>query len=97
VPYLTSHSASKGKSLDASILWLNAAETWVEIITEQNFVDFTSATGQLDCFIFGSHHSPKETQSKLSKLTGYTAIPPWYSIGFHYSKWSEVSSGKMLD
>ena len=63
MPYLTSHSKNK---IDSSILWLNAAETWVEIATldknkDSRLVDFTSATGRLDCFIFGSSNSPKET------------------------------------
>jgi alpha 1,3-glucosidase len=80
---------------------LNAAETWVEIVTtdqtkNSKFVDFSSATGILDCFIFGSQRSPKEVQFKLSKLTGFTEIPPWYSIGFHYSKWEQVSAQKMI-
>jgi len=94
VPYITSHSTSE----DSSILWNNAAETFVDIWDtrgdDSRFVDFSATLGIIDMFIFGDR-SPKLVQKKLSKLTGFTIIPPWYALGFHYSRWEDTHAYAM--
>ena len=55
-------------------------------------VDFASGSGVLDVFLFGSSVSPKAVQKKLAKITGFIELPAWHTIGFHYSKWDEVST-----
>jgi alpha-glucosidase (family GH31 glycosyl hydrolase) len=75
---------------------MNSAESWVENWKLQKgqehsesgrFINFMSHAGKIDVFLFSSHISPKETQRKLNTLTGFTPLPAWYSLGFHYSKW----------
>lgn len=57
IPYITSHSASR----DASLLWNNAAETWVDNLAagDGRITNFMSISGQIDFVMFGSEKSPK--------------------------------------
>jgi alpha-glucosidase (family GH31 glycosyl hydrolase) len=57
IPYVTGHSTG----LDASLLWINSADTWTDILdmgNEKMMSNFVSESGQLELFIFGSK-SPK--------------------------------------
>ena len=45
-------------------------------------------------FIFGGK-TPKIVQKKLSKLTGFTVLPQWHALGFHFSKWEETHAYAM--
>jgi mannosyl-oligosaccharide alpha-1,3-glucosidase len=91
IPYITSHSSS----LDTSMIWHNAAETWVEILKtndNQKMTNFMSVSGQIEFYLFGSSRSPKQVLKKLADLTGYAPMPPLFSLGFHFSKWSTISA-----
>ena len=33
----------------------------------------------------------------LAQITGFPMLPPFYSIGFHYSKWEETSAKHIMD
>jgi len=48
VPYLTGHSPT---GVDVSVLWVNSAETWVDI--RKGRANFLSEAGVIDAFIFG--------------------------------------------
>jgi alpha 1,3-glucosidase len=81
-------------------LWNNAAETWVENLAaaaNARNTNFMSISGQIDFVMFGSAKSPKQVLKKLSDLTGYTPLPPLYSLGFHFSKWAPISTSLMLN
>ncbi len=61
MPYITGHSVE----VDASILWVNPSQTWVDIgNTSSNHegkdISFISETGQMEFFIFASTKSPKK-------------------------------------
>ena len=56
-------------------------------------------SGAIDVFIFGStaknletRTPPKVVLTKLSQITGFAPLPPINSLGFHFSKWAEISS-----
>jgi len=34
---------------------------------------------------------------KLAILTGYQAMPPYFSLGYHYSKWEKISTDSIID
>lgn len=55
-----------------------------------------SITGKIDLFVFGSHRSPKEVQKTLAKITGFAPLPPFHSLGYHFSKWSNVSAQMIM-
>ena len=35
---------------------------------------------------------PKVILTKLSEISGFAPLPPMNSLGFHFSKWDEVSA-----
>ncbi len=59
IPYITGHS----KTNDASLLWVNSADTWTDLISatqegDKFYANFVSEAGQLELFLFSSN-SPK--------------------------------------
>ena len=93
VPYLTGHS----RHSDASIAWLNAADTWVTILNATNgtYAGFVSESATLEFFIFGAS-GPLRVQQSLADVTGYAPLPPAYSLGFHFSKWDPDSTAEKV-
>lgn len=33
----------------------------------------------------------------LADITGYAPLAPYFSLGFHYSKWEEIDTQYMID
>lgn len=68
IPYITGHSTD----FDASVAWLNSADTWVEVLSKQigdmegTYVDFTSEGGMLEFLMFGSSQHPARVQKSLA-------------------------------
>jgi alpha 1,3-glucosidase len=99
-PYLTGHNTTS----DASVVWMNSAETYVGIevapnsFTGQQGMEgfFISVGGKFEFFIFGSAQGPKANQNTLSELTGYAPLPPIHSLGYHYCKYEENSAALMM-
>lgn len=83
---------------------MNSAETYVDIYenndNQNNNLErhtvWLSESGAMEFFIFGSSNSygngPKNIMSKLTLITGYLPLPPYFSFGFHYSKWEHIDS-----
>jgi len=90
VPYVFGH----GNASQAAILWLNSAETWVDIFDGSS--NFVSESGQLDVVMFVAD-TPKQLLTKLSEITGFAPLPPIYSLGFHFSKYDETSAVTIMD
>lgn len=97
-PYLTGHSPST----DASIVWMNASETFVKIyesLTQakkgSRRADFISVGGKFEFFMFASSKGPKQHHTLQSTLSGFPPMPSAHSLGFHYSKW-EWNSAQLL-
>jgi len=102
IPFM--QAQKKGSTV--GVLWLNAAETWVEVIKQKNntltlstsdnsFRESTqthwiSESGILDLFVF---LGPNATAlyREYGALTGYTTIPPMFSIAYHQCRWNYVS------
>jgi alpha-glucosidase (family GH31 glycosyl hydrolase) len=93
VPYLTGHGIGR----DASIAWMNSADTFVQILNAAHegvngtFSSFVSSGGSLEFFVWASRQSPKTVQSNVNTITGYPSMPPAFSLGFHFSKWNAIS------
>jgi len=96
IPYITGHSQQN----DASLLWVNAADTWVDILPTKDgqsmFSNFVSESGQIELFIFSSD-SPKKQLFSLAKISGHAPMPPIETLGFHFSKWAEVSADIIIE
>jgi mannosyl-oligosaccharide alpha-1,3-glucosidase len=76
---------------------MTAAETWVDLVPMQGgkLANFITESAVLEMFLFTSIN-PKGISKKLAMITGYQALPPYYSMGFHYSKWEESTSASGL-
>ncbi|XP_036449335.1 neutral alpha-glucosidase C isoform X1 [Colossoma macropomum] len=56
------------------------------ISTETN-VSWVSESGQIDCFLLLGP-SPAQVFSQYAQLTGYQALPPLFSLGYHQCRWN---------
>ena len=86
MPYLTAH----GDSIDVSVLWMTASETWVDLYNDTrngSYANFVTESGKLEFFLFSSQEGPSKVQKTLVKITGFPTLPPIFSLGYHYSKW----------
>lgn len=81
-------------------MWVNAAETYVDIFEETGshgrVVNFLSEGGVMEFFMLAAN-SPKRLHKRLATVTGYPMLPPLFSLGFHYSRWEETSALKIID
>jgi len=75
---------------------MNAAETWVDIDTHASpTASFVSEAGALDVFMLYGR-SPKEILTSLAQVTGFAPLPPVYSLGFHFSKYEDISAKSIM-
>ncbi|XP_052001773.1 neutral alpha-glucosidase C isoform X2 [Xyrauchen texanus] len=56
-------------------------------ITAQTDVRWISESGTIDCFILLGP-TPAHVFSQYAQLTGYQALPPLFSLGYHQCRWS---------
>ncbi|KAL3232020.1 hypothetical protein MRX96_023103 [Rhipicephalus microplus] len=80
VPLMLAHSETR----TVGVLWLNAAETWVDI--EPN-----SKQGVLSSVVDFVKRSPPPQSpgdSLYKSLTGSTPLPPMFSVAYHQSRWN---------
>ncbi len=49
--------------------------------------NWVTEAGTLELIMLASAKGPKQVSKKLAMVTGYQALPPFHSLGFHYSKW----------
>ncbi|XP_026881314.2 neutral alpha-glucosidase C isoform X2 [Electrophorus electricus] len=97
VPLLVAHKPDT----TLGVFWLNASETLVDLkyvskhqeqgersrVTPQTDVSWVSESGRIDCFILLGP-SPAQVFSQYAQLTGYQALPPMFSLGYHQCRWS---------
>ncbi|RMZ79674.1 hypothetical protein DV738_g3173, partial [Chaetothyriales sp. CBS 135597] len=108
IPFMQAHR--KGSSV--GVFWLNAAETWVDIIKAKHSADrqsqslegdlvdtkthWISEAGQLDLFVVLSP-TPAALSKAYAELTGYTKLPAAPSLGYHQCRWNYVSDEDVKD
>ncbi|WFD44250.1 glucan 1,3-alpha-glucosidase [Malassezia psittaci] len=119
------HAQSKGSAV--SVLWLNSAETWVDLhkskrrpgpqvshskLTESSSIDssmmrggsasesshahFFSEAGILDLFVFLGP-SPEVNMERFTSLVGRTALPQYFALGYHQSRWNYLTDTDVID
>ncbi|KAL2040702.1 hypothetical protein N7G274_006681 [Stereocaulon virgatum] len=107
IPFMQAH---RGDST-VGVFWLNAAETWVDIVkrkvssnplslgiggTSDTETHWFSESGLLDVFVFLGP-TPKDVIEQYSELTGYTQLPQQFAIGHHQCRWNYVSDEDVKD
>ena len=99
IPFM--HAQKKDSSV--GVLWLNAAETWVDILKKKGnkakvdtHTHWISESGVLDVFIFLGPH-PQDLTKALGDLTGHTQLPQHFSIGYHQCRWNYMSDEEVKE
>lgn len=107
IPFMQAHK--KGSSV--GVFWLNAAELWVDIVKAKEsknplaigttaktntHTHWMSESGLLDVFVFLGP-TPKDLTKSFGELTGTTAMPQEFSIGYHQCRWNYVSDDDVKD
>jgi len=99
------------KDSAVGVFWLNAAETWIDITKAKSATNpmalgigsktnththWISESGLLDVFVFLGP-TPRDLTQKYGELTGYTAMPQEFSIGYHQCRWNYISDDDVKD
>lgn len=88
---------------NVGLFWSNAAETWIDTYTVKPNKDnlkkgslWYSESGVLE-FVLMMGKNPKEIMSKWADVSGYPAIPPYFSLGYHQSRWSYLTAKEVSE
>ncbi|PGG96710.1 hypothetical protein AJ79_09480 [Helicocarpus griseus UAMH5409] len=107
IPFMQAHR--KGSTV--GVFWLNAAETWVDIVKTKASTNplalgvsgktstqthWFSEAGQLDVFVFLGP-TPQDLSRTYGELTGYTQLPQHFAIGYHQCRWNYVTDEDVKD
>jgi alpha 1,3-glucosidase len=106
IPFMQAHR--KGSSV--GVFWLNAAETWVDITKSKDssnplslgkaktttHTHWISENGIMDVFVFLGP-SPRDLTAAYGELTGYSAMPQEFAIGYHQCRWNYISDDDVKD
>lgn len=103
IPFMQAHRAAS----TVGVFWLNAAETWIDIIKEKASINplsgktdtkthWFSESGLLDIFVFLGP-TPKDVTKAYGELTGYTQLPQEFSIAYHQCRWNYVTDEDVKD
>jgi alpha 1,3-glucosidase len=107
IPFMQAHR----KDSTVGVFWLNAAETWIDIIKAKEAhnplslgigsktdtqTHWFSESGLLDVFVFLGP-TPRDVTKSYGELTGYTQLPQDFSIGYHQCRWNYVTDEDVKD
>ncbi|KAK2748496.1 hypothetical protein FQN57_000629 [Myotisia sp. PD_48] len=107
IPFMQAHR--KGSTV--GVLWLNAAETWIDIVkstTTPNPLSigikgktttqthWISESGQFDVFVFLGP-TPDDISKSYGELTGFTQLPQHFAIAYHQCRWNYVTDEDVKD
>jgi len=86
VPFMIGHSA---KGFTAGLFWLNAAETWIDVVHTESGrpTHWFSESGIVDVF-FLTGSRPTDVMQQYTYLTGTTPLPQLFAIGYHQCRWN---------
>ncbi|KAK0813818.1 glucosidase II [Friedmanniomyces endolithicus] len=99
------------KNSTVGVLWLNAAETWVDITRSSSSANplsfgiggttttnthWISESGLLDVFVMLGP-KPQDVIGAYSELTGYTQLPQQFAIAYHQCRWNYVTDEDVKD
>lgn len=107
IPFMHAHR----KNSSVAVFWLNAAETWVDIVKTKpstnplalgvsnprtTHTHWFSESGLLDVFVFLGPN-PEALSKNYAELTGYTAMPQRFAIAYHQCRWNYVTDEDVKD
>uniref|UniRef100_A0AAY5KRM4 Glycoside hydrolase family 31 N-terminal domain-containing protein n=1 Tax=Esox lucius TaxID=8010 RepID=A0AAY5KRM4_ESOLU len=100
VPLVLAHKTNQS----IGVFWLNTSETLVDVqynpqetestllftrrrVPPQTDLRWLSESGLIDCMVLLGP-SPSQVMSQYAQLTGYQALPPLFSLGYHQCRWN---------
>ena len=107
IPFMQAHR----KDSTVGVFWLSAAETWIDIKKEHigsnplaigvesrtnTQTHWFSESGIMDMFVFMGE-KPQDIIQKYTELTGYTTLPPAFSLGYHQCRWNYMSDDELRE
>ncbi|KAL6451134.1 ROT2 Glucosidase 2 subunit alpha [Candida maltosa Xu316] len=94
IPFLT---ATKPDA-SVGIFWVNSADSYIDIKkdTDSSTVHWISENGLLD-FVVIIEDSPNKVTQQYGKITGFTQLPPLFSLGYHQCRWNYNDQKDVLD
>lgn len=97
----------------AGIFWVNSADTYIDIqkneagVPNDKFLlspepatidtHWMSENGILDVILMAKSNSPKEINKSYGKITGFSALPNLFSLGYHQCRWNYNDETDLLD
>ena len=60
------------------------------------YANFVSESGQIELLLFSSD-SPKKQVNTMAQITGFAPLPPIESLGYHFSKYAEVTADIIME
>lgn len=93
---------------NVGIYWLNSAETWVDTYTasyaklnieeqaliKRKGVIWSSESNVME-FVLILSPNPRNLLGKWQTVTGQAPLPPYFSLGYHQSRWSYLSADEV--
>ncbi|PMD37198.1 glycoside hydrolase family 31 protein [Hyaloscypha variabilis F] len=107
IPFMQAHK----KDSTVGVFWLNAAETWIDVIKQKEAhnplslgigskietkTHWFSESGLIDVFVFLGP-TAKDVTKLYGELTGYTALPQEFAIAYHQCRWNYNSDEDVKD
>ncbi|KAI9850961.1 MAG: hypothetical protein M1838_004746 [Thelocarpon superellum] len=107
IPFMQAHR----KDSTVAVFWLNAAETWVDIVKSRGSANplslgtsgktdshthWMSESGLLDIFVFLGP-TPQAITKAYGELTGFTQLPQQFAIAYHQCRWNYVTDEDVRD
>lgn len=85
IPLMLAHKV--GRTVGA--FWLNAAEMLIDVWETEKGMEtqWISESGLIDLFFFLGP-GPGQVLQQYSSLTGFTALPQLFSLGYHQCRWN---------
>ena len=86
IPLLVSQSIETGTS---GVFYFNPTETFVDIMHDDSSTTshWISESGVLDLFLLPGSN-PESLYRQYAQLTGTSALPPMFSLGYHQCRWN---------
>ncbi|KAI9802383.1 MAG: hypothetical protein M1833_001889 [Piccolia ochrophora] len=107
IPFMQAHK----KDSTVGVFWLNAAETWVDVVKTKvssnplslgisgrtdSQTHWFSESGLLDVFVFLGP-TPKDITKTYGELTGYSQLPQAFAIAYHQCRWNYITDEDVKD
>lgn len=94
IPFMTAQK----KDESAGVFWANAADTYVDITKDKQGTTshWISENGLLDVFVFMAD-TPNEINRQYGAITGKSALPQEFAIGYNQCRWNYNSEDDVLE